>query len=81
MSLSPNLFDYRGVLKVNLSYLKGKRSTWELTSQGLWVNKSGDISTSLPPVLGRSKSDVMMTWSLLTSDDERYSEAVSTLSF
>src|SRR3569623_1004126 len=81
----------RGVVKVNLSYLKGKRQTWELTSSG-WVDKGGDGRYRVPLVdlsggegifnfslLFHEKSEVMVKWSLLTSDEDRESESIGTL--
>jgi hypothetical protein len=75
----------RGVVKVNLSYLKGKRQSWELTSGG-WVDKGveGDTPYKVRLVdltggerlfgnlslLFHERSESMMRWSLLTSDDE-----------
>jgi len=51
---------HRGVLRVNLSYLKGKKHTWELTSQGAWIQIGAE-----------EQSHAMRNWSSLTSDDER----------
>jgi hypothetical protein len=77
----------RGIVKVNLSYLKGKRQTWELTSSG-WVEKGGGDGRFRVPLVDLSgrenlfgfsllfheKSEVMTKWSLLTSDDDREAE-------
>lgn len=74
-------------MKINLSYLKGKRQTWELTSNG-WVEKGSEGTYRVRlvdlsggerlfnfPLLFHEKSEVMMKWSLLTSDDDREAES------
>ena len=76
---------FLGILKVNLSYLKGKKQTWELTSQGNWVIKRVDGSHGLQNLAGSSgqfagsspfhvDSEAMTRWSQHTSDDEFQSE-------
>lgn len=82
-----------GVVKVNLSYIKGKRQSWELTSRG-WVDKGGEGDTpysvrfvdltggerlfSNLSILFHERSEAMLKWSLLTSDDDRESVSVGT---
>lgn len=82
--LSSNVL-FRGVVKVNLSYVKGKRQSWELTSGG-WVDKGGEGDTPYKvrlvdltggerlfgnlSLLFHERSESMMRWSLLTSDDD-----------
>lgn len=73
-------------MKVNLSYLKGKKQTWELTSQGAWIEKKYDGRT-MPFVstggsehlfLGSSlqdKNDAMRKWFML-SDEEQLADSI-----
>jgi hypothetical protein len=70
-----------GSLRINLSYLKGKKQSWELTSQGTWIDKrAGSHSTRAEiSVVGASsfheKSQALLRWSEHTSDEEFQSDA------
>lgn len=70
---------FLGVVKVNLSYLKGKKQGWELTSQGMWVEKQLDGGTrrllgsevfTNPSSTFHDKSDSLLKWSLLASNED-----------
>lgn len=72
------------MLKVNLSYLKGKKQSWELTSQGGWVEKrvsrthfsnSSVVGDTVISML-REKVDIFTSWSHLTTDEDQDIEAV-----
>lgn len=82
---------FLGVVKVNLSYLKGKKQAWELTTQGDWVEKRLEGVRSLPKVakavgerilshqtLHNEKSDTFIKWSQQTYDEDRWAEDSST---
>jgi hypothetical protein len=81
-------------VKVNLSYIKGKRhQSWELTSRG-WVDKGGDgdapYRVGLFDITGAERlfgnlsllfhesSEAMLKWSLQTSDEERNFDSIGT---
>jgi C2 domain/SHR-binding domain of vacuolar-sorting associated protein 13 len=71
-----------GVVKVNLSYLKGKKSPWEVTRQGGLVEKRFDQVLSFAGgeylieqlFFHGENSDVFVAWSQHTSEDELRAE-------
>ncbi|CAB9515429.1 Putative vacuolar protein sorting-associated protein [Seminavis robusta] len=75
-----------GLLKVNLSYVKGKKQlAWELTDKGDWVSKTMDpafhvISQNLgvSGVVGEEEegdpSELFMRWSQHTYDEDLWAE-------
>jgi hypothetical protein len=78
---------FLGVVKVNLSYLKGKKQTWDYTNQGSWGEKGLEDVRNLPQTalaLGEriinyrthhhDKSDVFNRWSQQTYDEDRWAE-------
>jgi hypothetical protein len=69
---------FLGVVKVNLSYLKGKKQTWELTSQGGFVEKKTGSKIKEIMVSATSpfhvESDALISWTQRTSDEELQSE-------
>jgi hypothetical protein len=77
---------FLGVVKVNLSYLKGKKQTWDYTNQS-WGEKGLEGVRNLPQTalsLGEKiinntthhhdKSDVFSSWSQQTYDEDRWAE-------
>lgn len=78
---------FLGVVKVNLSYLKGKKQTWDYTNQGSWGEKGFDDVRNLPHTafsLGEKiinytthhhdKSDIFNSWCQQTYDEDRWAE-------
>jgi hypothetical protein len=78
---------FLGIVKVNLSYLKGKKQTWDYTNQNSWGEKGFDDVRNLPQTalaLGEKiinytthhhdKSDVFNSWSQQTYDEDRWAE-------
>ena len=73
---------FLGIVKVNLSYLKGKKQAWELTNQGGFVEKKprGRRAFKNTEVLVNSSSlfhgssDALMNWAQHTSEDEDHVE-------
>lgn len=70
-----------GVVKVNLSYLKGKKSLWEGQRLGRWVDKRFDQVLGVAGAeymtdnfSASENSDLFLAWSQHTSEDERHSE-------
>jgi hypothetical protein len=70
---------FLGVVKVNLSYLKGKKQTWDFTNQN-WGEKSLEGVLSLGEKIfnytthHHDKSDVFNSWSQQTYDEDRWAE-------
>ncbi|GKY92544.1 hypothetical protein MPSEU_000224700 [Mayamaea pseudoterrestris] len=70
---------FLGVVKVNLSYLKGKKQAWELTSQGGFVEKKTRRRRAYKNTevlvnsssLFHDSSDALMSWAQHTADDEQ----------
>ena len=87
---------YLGIVKVNLSYLKGKRQVWEVPLDTTWAERGIKNTALLALKRGESlggifsfhdaKSDSFLAWSQQTFDDERWNEdsgasCVSRISF
>jgi C2 domain len=79
-----------GFVKINLSYLKGKRGNWELTEGGEFITKSIDgLTQGLPEkmaitagglrlAVGRkreSQSEVLAKWALYTHDEDLWTDS------
>jgi hypothetical protein len=79
-----------GFVKINLSYLKGKRGNWELTEGGEFITKSIDgLTQNLPEKVaiatgglklggGRKReaqSDMMAKWASYTHDEDLWTDA------
>lgn len=64
-----------GLLKVNLSYVKGKKQTWELTDKGDWVSKLSDPGFQ-SQTLGDDgdPSEMFTRWSQHTYDEDLWAE-------
>ena len=64
-----------GLLKVNLSYVKGKKQTWELTEKGDWVSKAFDSNyqTQNEGEAG-DPSELFTRWSQHTYDEDLWAE-------
>jgi hypothetical protein len=70
-----------GLLKVNLSYVKGKKQTWELTDKGDWVSKTMDPTIqALSQTFGGDggedgdPSEMFTRWSQHTYDEDLWAE-------
>lgn len=74
---------FLGVIKVNLSYLKGKKQAWELTSQGGFVEKKVRGSRAFKNVevlvnsssLFHGNSDALLSWAQHTSAEDFQTES------
>lgn len=72
---------FLGVVKVNLSYLKGKKISWDSTKQGRMDGKMDKVLSlgggeylMKQFTVTEEESDVFMAWCRHTSDDERRAE-------
>lgn len=66
-----------GLFKVNLSYVKGKKQTWELTDKGDWVLEKSDSalqSTNASGSDGDDPSEMFLRWSEHTYDEDLWAE-------
>ena len=66
-----------GLLKVNLSYVKGKKQSWELTDKGDWVSKTADPGFQNPSqAVGEAgdPSEMFTRWSQHTYDEDLWAE-------
>lgn len=65
---------FLGVIRVNLSYVKGKRAIWDSTSKSVgWMDQR--IEEIIQPLWGHHQpSDVFAAWSRQTSDEDRFAE-------
>jgi len=64
-----------GLVKVNLSYIKGKKQAYDLLDRGVAVLKTGQFSTvsadALPePLQLRDQSEIFLKWSQRTHEEE-----------
>jgi hypothetical protein len=67
---------FLGVIRVNISYVKGKRASWESTRHGGWIDKR--IEEIVKPFSSlHATSDVFAAWSRQTSDEDRRAEGKS----
>ena len=70
-----------GLLKVNLSYVKGKKQNWELTETGDWVSKTFDPNYQAQTEGEDGDPSEMFTkWSQHTYDEDLWAERQGELS-
>lgn len=65
---------FLGVLKVNLSYVKGKRSVWETGRNVSMITKQLLEEVVKPFSTHHVSSEVFASWSQQTSNEDRHME-------